>query len=395
MGYSLKAVVQTGADAAAGTGSAKKSAQTPACAQRKRLGSGPVSTEPSVSLGRLARFYRQLATSVKAGIPLFQALSDLQSVTSDRKLQHSCREMRSHVQSGGSLSGAMAAYPHLFPAHTVGLNWGGELGGYLDAALEEAAAELEEEAKEHRYARVGWWLANINIASFIASVPAFQLGAAMSAGLGAAAEGSAAVLRAMFSVYFQAFLKQSVPLLVVWLVLMIAWKRWKRTPSVRRTLDALILRVPAWGRLHRERSIARFLRSLNRLYASAVAPAQAWAAASTSVRNSEMAQALRGCEELIRRPGGTLQQAFQQSGIFALDDVGMVATGERAGSVPETLEQLASYHSDAAENARRTARAVSIQALILSFIIAGGVVVVAVEKGHGDFYLNLMKQLGV
>lgn len=408
MGYSLKAIYATGKAAA-------KSGPAPS---RSAAGSGtasfPVSVAPSVSLRALVVFYRQLATLVRSGISVAQALDDVCRTTRNRKLRRACEEIMGRVRSGEKLSAGMAAYPHLLPVHSTGLIWGGELGGYLDVALEDAATEIEQEAKDRRYASIGWFIAKMSLVLLIVLIPMMDLKALMVSGLTQMAEMAGNpvsetgnndlippgvtfqyIIEAISLGYWTAFKRFSLPAFLIWIVAALSWSKLKRTPGVKRSIDTAILNLPAWGSLHRERSIERFLKSLHRQYRSGVAPAPAWAAASMSVRNSELAARLRGLDEMLRQPGGTLQQAFLQSGVFSQEDAGMIGSGEKAGSVPEMLERLAEYHSDAAGGAKNKGRLASVHFLLLFILISTGYVLIKVVQNYFALVFDAPKLLGL
>ena len=78
-----------------------------------------------------------------------------------------------------------------------------------------------------------------------------------------------------------------------------------------------------------------------------------------------------------------------------MDDIGMVASGERAGAVPEILGRLSEYHHDAADSARGIGRMIGIHALILFFIITSGAFAIMAEKGYFDFVFSATKLLGL
>jgi len=417
MGYAPRSVQPARASGAsrAGAPPSRKTSVPPAISSRAASGQGsfPVSVEPSVSLRALAQYYRQLATLVRAGMPASQAIEELSRRTASRRLRRATVEMLERVRAGDRISGAMANYPGLFPVHTVGTIWGGELGGYLDVALDEAATELEQELKDHRYAGIGRWFINLNIAGLILLVPLLNFKKFMIRVLTEAARlaGSSApvtdpnfipeglqkehIIKGFILAYIGSFVDICVPLFIVWLFAMLTWRRLKRVPAVRRVLDAALLWVPAWGRLHRERAAAKFLNSLHHLYRAGVAPAQAWAAASMSVRNSEYARRLRKLEHILRQPGSTLQQAIAQSGVFDDQDVGMVATGERAGSIPEMLGRLANDHGGAADAARTRNRYLTILIIIILLGAATGYLAYVAFMGYADFVFQTPKLLGL
>lgn len=408
MGYALKAIVP--AAAAVQPVNAAATRQTaPAAAQP----GFPVSVQPVVSLNQLARFYRQLAALVKSGIPVAQALDELNNNIGNKKLRRAAAGMRDRVQQGATLSSSMAQLPRLFPVHATGVIWSGEMGGFLDTALDEVAAEIEQETKENRYASIGWFIAKVSLVFFILSLPALDMKGLLMEGLsqGAKIHNQATgipstdfipsgvtpktMLQGMAMGYWLAFKRLCIPSFIGWFVIAFAWKRLKRVPPIRRAIDGMLLIVPVWGNLHRERSRARFLKTLYRLYAAGVAPAQSWAAASMSVRNSQLAAQLRSNENDLRQQNSSLEQAFTASRVFAADDTGMVATGVKSGSVPEMLERMSSYHTDSAEGARTLGRQISLHALLLPIIIATGWLLIKVVQGYFNFVFDAPKLLGL
>jgi len=400
MGYALKAVVPAGGQATPRrSAKARTRAVRPATQAAAQF---PVSTAPSVSLRVLARFYRQLAMLVRAGMPIFQALDDVSSRISNGKLRRAAEEMKSRVQSGHSLSSAMAPFPHLFPVHTVGLIWAGELGGYLDVALDEAATVLEQEAADNRTASIGWLLAKLALFSLILLAPVGfnPYGFMKQVALTSMAKftGSPTISQAVdlvMQAYWGLFKSVCIPLFIAWIVIAIVWYRLKRLPSVRRALDLGLLSVPVWGRLHRARGRERFLRTLARQYQSGVAPAQAWAVASMTVRNSGLASRLRANEQVMRERGGTLQQALEQSRAFEAGDASMVGTGERAGAIPEALERLSNDYESEVSNVKVKGRMVAIEALILPLLILTGYMVIKIVQAYLNFVFDAPKILGI
>jgi type IV pilus assembly protein PilC len=386
MGYSLKAVIPA-------TGQGISKAARPSAATRATGGAGyPITVQSCIPFNALTRFYRQLATYVRSGMPLIQSLNELQNTTSNRKLRRVCEELRSHAQSGGSLSSILAPHSNIFPAHTIGLIWAGEIGGYLDIALEEAASELEQERRENLLSRIGWGIFKINLFLFILCLPVLSFNKLLLATMNPSNQSLPGVLGEMGRIYTQGFVKYSIPAFIFWIIFAFVWGRVKRIPSVRRAFDGILLAVPIWGKLHKTRAIERFLRTLYRQYQAAIAPAQAWAAASTTVRNSELASRLRSLDEMLRTPSGNLQTAFIQSKVFSLDDAGMIATGEKSGSVPEMLQRLADFHKDEAANTRNFGRLASVIAFNLSWIIPTGLSFIMVYRGYGKFLMDLFKE---
>lgn len=387
MGYKLRAVAPSPpADRTA----------APRARQSAAISSQPVSVKPVVSLADLARFFRQLAVLVRSGMSVGDALGALVDNTVNRKLRRVSAEMRDMVRSGRRLSEAMAIHPLVFPAHAVGLIWGGEQGGYLDVALDEVASEFERDAADARRASVGWFISNLNLAGLILILPLLMDGGVMkhmvlnlpsqSSGDNMLQPSGQPAIAALVKFYMNGFWKVCVPCFVAWIVGAYVWKWIKRVPVVRRWLDAALLLMPIWGRMHKARARERFLRTLFQQYRAGVAPSAAWAAASMSVRNSEIAARLREVEPVLRGSGSSLAQALAQTGVFLPEDVGMVGSGEKAGAVSEMLERMSGYHANAFSADEARAKMHSWEALILWIIISGGVVAYILVKQMADLY---------
>lgn len=377
MGYALRSVA-SGATQTQTTQSVS-APRTASAAATVRRPVSPVSVAPIVSIRSLSRFYRQLAVLVRSGIPIVQSLHELHATTANRKLRRACETLIERTQGGGQLSSAMALFPKLFPVHTVGLIWAGELGGYLDVALDEAASELEQEAKDNLYASVGWVIANISIFSLILALPMWDVAGFFtkvtaesmkrSSGTELGSVDPATAARAVGSVYMVGFLHYSIPVFIAWIVCLQIWKRLKRLPSVRGALDAGLMLLPGWGSLHREKGRERFLKTLHQQYNAGVAPAQAWAAASMSVRNSIMSRKLKSLEESLRQMDGNLQRAVSQSGVFEEEDAGVIASGERAGSVPEMLQRLSEHHNSVVSSSKLKLKLANAHILLLALTL--------------------------
>ncbi len=399
MGYSVRAVFPAG-------GAPKGSQMQPISATggqpapapggrasgiaRVTVGSGtPVSIKSLVPADRLSMFFRQLVTLVRSGIPLYQSFADLANATRDRRLRAAIPQMQQALQASG-LSGAMAMFPDLFPAHTIACVWSGEISGKLDVILDELAADMERESSDTRYGKIGWGLTKGTLIGTIITLPLFNIGTLLAPVVG---EVSGAGTPAGYAASFlQVWLRQIMLICVpIALAVMASWFAWgwlKRIPSVRRALDGALLHVPVWGNLHRSRSIAKFLGMLDHLYSAGISPATAWDAACITPRNSAIAERLKSAR--MESAAVSVADMAAMSGVFDQEDVGLLAAGEKAGQVPESLTRLAELYRDRADGARSVGRAWSISNLILFQIVVAGVVVIFLTKTYADVLMKMM-----
>ena len=406
-GYSARAIYTSSGTAAAQVRRPQAtSASTPASSAQTRggmrsvtLGSGlPVSIKSSVPLSALASFFRHLATLVKSGYPIGQALYEMQTVTGDRRLRKVLPAMREATQSGRSLSSLMAEHPGIFPVHAVASVWCGEMSGRLEIAIEEVAQELEEEASDVRRGRIGWGLMKIALVLFVVLVPMADMVELLMPTFNEALRRGGEMTRSEVIAYVaQTFVGQmfwkSLLVIAALIVCWIVWGRLKRVPAVRHALDEVLLHVPLWGKIHRERALARFFHVLNGLTAAGVGPASAWSAAALTVRNSAVAERLRSAASRLP-PDAGIAQLLGASGVFDDEDVAAAASGERAGRIPEVLSARAAAYADGAAAGKSVGRLTSGTILSTTLLILHGYVLYRLITSYFDLAFKAAEVIG-
>ncbi|MDH7602879.1 MAG: type II secretion system F family protein [Armatimonadota bacterium] len=395
MGYSARQVYapSAGASASRTSGPAVQAVHGRSGAVPTVLGI-PVSVKSKVPTNRLAAFFRQLAVLTRSGVPLFQAFSDLSSVTRDRRLRRAIVAIQQELQLGRYLSNALAKFPDLFPAHIVASVWCGELAGKLDVALDEVATDLESEASDELYARVGWTLFKINLIFLVLTLPAYNVTNLIAPLLGSSTEDverSRDLVRMFWGDVAHAIVHQYLPAAIG---LMLAWWAWghiKRVAAVRRLLDSFLLRMPIWGKLHRYRAVSRFAKALDMLYEAGISPLRAWEAATLVPRNSEIAARLRLAmpERVSNR---SIAELVAASNVLEPEEAAMIATAERAGQLSGTLARLSAMYAERASVQKTTARAVSVSLLIASLIAMSGIALIIMVK---SYFGPMLKFMGV
>jgi len=369
MGYALRAVVGAGAGpvtppAAAGTQTSRP--QTPADYV-------PPSLEPMIPMRTLASYLRQMASLIRSGLAPYQATSEILSRTRNRRLRSALENMLAQVQSGGHLAPVMTEYPRIFPTKVVGLIYCGELGGFLDTALDEAATHVEQEIVARFWPRLVAGFMRLNILAGLLIWPVTRLDVVLPrlAQLAKPTDTLSDSLHNATKALSEAFTEKSgvVALTVVaFLVATYAWPHVKRIPSVRCFLDALIIKLPLWGALHMSRSLFRFGKSLGHLYSAGVAPGPAWAAASSTCPNSVVANRLRSVGAALNT-GGTFSAAVEAAGVFDMDTQAILVSGERSGDIPGALHKIAEYEDTLASMQHKKGRWLSTS-LATSFYLA-------------------------
>lgn len=352
----------------------------------------PVSVRSKVPIQRLAAFYRQLATLVRSGMVLSQSFGSLAAGCRDSRLRNAVGLIQRDLVSGQSLSQALAKYPGLFPAHTVGAIWCAELGGTLDTTLDEIATDLEREANEERLARIGWAITKISVWLLVLLFPVFDLKtviAPLAAEMASATEGGgygAAIIQATVQNLARQSLIPALLLLAIWL----GWVPLKRLSCIRALMDECLLVVPVWGRLHLFRSLSVFARSLEKLYSAGVNPDSAWNAASTTPRNSAVARRLRRARAMAGISRGVGELAAS-AGLLDAEDVALIKAGERSGTVPASLARVADVYRQRAESLASVGRVWSLSLFVSTQIAIAGVGLIAMASS----YVQALRMLGL
>ncbi len=407
MGYAAKSIYPAGG--AAPTGRTQSvAAQRPAAATAQAprgginavtIGPGvPVSIKSSVSAPTLARFFRHMATLVRSGMSINQALNDMTPVVRNTRLNVILSRMKETTSTGHRLSGLMAEYPGVFPVHTIASVWAGEMAGRLEIALDEVATDLEQEAVDTRFGRIGWGITKVNWLFFVACFPLAHMTTllvpVLKQCLDSAGEmSSGQVIKLLLQEYTQ---KEFWPTILVCLAFGLSWIAWgwiKRIPHVRYALDRLLISAPVWGKYHGTRAKGRFLHVLDGLVAAGIGPEAAWDAASLVPRNSYIAQQLKSVRSKLA-PGAGISQLLAGSGVFDVEDVGLIQSGERAGTLPDVLGNL-SRDYDARLAALKASGKTTSTTIMLVFAAIQVIYIMCVTwSSYGDLAMTASKMMG-
>ncbi|MCX8053163.1 MAG: type II secretion system F family protein [Armatimonadetes bacterium] len=379
------------------------SSVSPACSRGNirsvTLASGlPVSVKSSVPPQVLAGFFRHLATLVKSGYPIGRAIAEMESVTRNPRLRRVLPVMRESTQSGRSLSSLMAEYPRVFPVHTVASVWCGEMSGRLEVVLEKIAQDLEEEASDDRRSRIGWGLVKITLLVFVILVPMTNMVALLMPTLEETLARGGQISRSeLIARVVQTFVKEmlwkSLLVIVLLVTFWLAWGALKRLPFIRRMIDGALLLTPVWGKLHRERALARFFHMLGGMIEAGVGLSTAWNAASLSVRNSAIAERLRVAMASLPSDA-SISQLLEASRVFDSDDIAAAASGEKAGRVPEVLAARAAAYADIASGRKIIGKLASGTLFTTTSLILAGYIMYRVITSYFDLVFKVEGIIG-
>lgn len=324
-----------------------------------------------------AGFSRQLATMLKAGIPLLQAFDVMSRTNTDEARAALLASLKREVAGGLGLAEAMQRHPAWFDALYCNLVRVGEQSGTLDRQLEQVADLLEQrQAMIKRLRKAMLYpslllLVGLGVAALLLLevVPRFQ---GLFAGLGdelppftrwviAVSEGLAGALGWLLAALASAVVGARMV--------------WRRRPGVRLWTVRVVLRVPVFGALLSQAALARFARGLATTYAAGVPLLDALGTVARVCGDPLHEQAILGVRQAMGN-GQSLQGAMAGDPLFSPLLVQMVAIGESSGRLDDMLERAAQHYEDQARQTMEQLTGLLEPTIVLILgVLVGGLVI--------------------
>jgi len=327
-----------------------------------------------VSLEQVAITTRQLATLLRSGVPLVEALSAIIEQAEQGKLGAALTQIRDKVNEGTSFADALRVHPKIFESLYVNMVAAGESSGTLDAVLERLADHLDA-ASELR-----------NKVSSALAYPAFMV----VFGIAILTLLMVVVVPKVTSIFegFNATLPWYTRTLIFvshaigsfwWLLLLMAggaiygFRRWLKTEKGRRTWDKRVLRLPIAGTLVRLVALARFSRTLSTLLASGVPLLTALDITRNVLGNVELMRVVEEARGSIRE-GESIAAPLKRSGEFPPIVTQMIAIGERSGQLEQMLNHVAiSYEHQVDSKLAALTSLLGPAMIVIMGVLAGGI----------------------
>jgi type IV pilus assembly protein PilC len=318
-----------------------------------------------VKLKDLAVMSRQFATMISSGLSLLRALTILAEQTESKKLRETLVLVRQDVETGQSLSSALAKHPDIFPPLMVNMCRAGEVGGFLDSVLLQIASNYEADVKLRgkiksamTYPVVVFCLAIVAVIGMLLFiVPVFTK---MFLDLGGELPAPTKVL-----VWMSDMMKFAAPvLLVVAIAFPVVWKKIKHQDRVRNVIDPIKFKLPVFGALFKKVALARFSRNLGTMMHSGVPILQALDIVGSTTGNIVLERAVMEVRESVRR-GESLAGPLTNHAVFPSMVVQMMAVGEDTGALDTMLAKIAEFYDQEVE-----ASAEALTSLIEPLMIA-------------------------
>ena len=310
-------------------------------AQREAKRQRSFSLMRRVSPADLALFTRQLATLVRAGLPLEESLLAVSQQTEKPRVQSIVLGVRARVMEGHTLADGFTEFPRVFPEIYRATVAAGEQSGHLDNVLERLAdyTESREQIRQKVLAALLYPIVLTVMCFVIVSfllvfvvpkvVSVFESTKAKLPLITRALIGTSDFFR-LYGIYVLIGLA-----LAIWI-----FGRWQRNPAAKRTFQSWQLRVPILGKLVRGFNTARFTRTFSILTASAVPVLEALRIAGEVVTNLPMRDAVTDAAARVRE-GAPIGRSLARSRLFPPMTIHLISSGESSGQLDSMLERSA------------------------------------------------------
>lgn len=301
-----------------------------------------------VTLKELAIFYREFATLINAGLPLYRALGSLEGQIRNAKMREILRACQVQVERGGKLSDVFEGYPWVFSELQIEMIRAAEHGGMLERMLFRIAEYLEQELALRRLiSRLTLYPKLVVLAAL------FILGASFFRD--AMPAFSKLVVGQMGKMEYtgQDYLFDTVvPLAIAGAIIfgVVAFCRVSlfQSDAIREGYERLKLLIPGVGKLSRQFALAKFGRAFGAMYEAGLPIATAIRVAGDTSGSRMIARAIGRAITAVDR-GAPLSQAFRETGVFPHIVLDMLHTGEMTGNVDAMMNKMAEYLEGDAE----------------------------------------------
>jgi general secretion pathway protein F len=297
-----------------------------------------------ISPADVAVMTRQLATLVRAGIPLVDSIGALVDQVEKEELKRVLTVVREKLNEGTSFAKALEQHPKAFPPIFVNMVAAGEASGTLEQVLERLADFMEAQARLR--SKVSAALAYPLLMALIGTLLISVLMVAVVPKVTAIFES----LDRALPWYTQVLIGTSnFAASYWWLILMVLgtgiwwFRRWRKTPGGRMKWDTFCLKAPICGRLLQMLSIARFAKTLATLLAAGVPLLKAMDIVKNVLGNALLEKVVEEATGSIRE-GESIAEPLRRSGQFPPIVTHMIAVGEKSGQLEQMLESVANSY---------------------------------------------------
>jgi type IV pilus assembly protein PilC len=315
--------------------------------KKKAYRSGKKVTDKDLTL-----FTRQLATMMKAGVPLLQSFDIVGKGHANPSMSKLIMDLRADIETGTSLNNAFRKYPLYFDPLFCNLVGAGEQAGILEDLLTRLAIYKEKTlAIKAKIKSALMYPVSIMAIAFIVTavimiwvVPAFK---SVFASFGADLPAPTLIVMAIsdFVVRWWYVIFGSL-----FGALYFFFQAWRRSLKMQQTMDRLLLRLPIFGDVIRKATMARWTRTLSTMFAAGVPLVEALDSVGGASGNAVYLEATKKIQNEVST-GTSLTVAMQNANVFPNMVTQMVSIGEESGALDNMLGKVADFYEEEVDEA--------------------------------------------
>jgi type IV pilus assembly protein PilC len=325
----------------------------------------------------IALFTRQLATMMKAGVPLLQSFDIVGKGHSNPSMAKLIMDLRSDIETGTSLNNAFRKYPLYFDPLFCNLVGAGEQAGILEDLLTRLAIYKEKTlAMKAKIKSALMYPVSILAIAFVVTavimiwvVPAFK---SVFESFGANLPAPTLIVMGISEFFVKWW----------WLIfgslfgtLYFFFQAWQRSLKVQRFMDIALLKAPVFGPVIRKATIARWTRTLATMFAAGVPLVEALDSVGGAAGNAVYLDATRKIQNEVST-GTSLTAAMQNANVFPSLVTQMVAIGEESGALDGMLAKVADFFEEEVDEAvAGLASLMEPMIMVILGVLIGGLVI--------------------
>jgi type IV pilus assembly protein PilC len=325
----------------------------------------------------LTLFTRQLATMMKAGVPLLQSFDIVGKGHANPSMSKLIMDLRADIETGTSLNNAFRKYPLYFDPLFCNLVGAGEQAGILEDLLTRLAIYKEKTLalKSKIKGALMYPCAIIAIAFIVTAVimiwvvPAFK---SVFSSFGANLPAPTLIVMGIsdFVVTWWYIIFGSI-----FGSLYFFFQAWRRSLKVQQAMDRLLLRVPVFGDVVRKATIARWTRTLSTMFAAGVPLVEALDSVGGASGNNVYLDATKKIQTEVST-GTSLTVAMQNASVFPNMVTQMVSIGEESGALDGMLGKVADFYEEEVDEAVKTLSSLmEPMIMVVLGVLIGGLVI--------------------
>ncbi len=329
-------------------------------------------------LDLVSTFTRQMATLVKAGIPITEALRAIIEQCENRQLEMVLRDVREKISQGTPTADALAAHPDWFNELYVSMVKSGEAAGHLDEVLERLATFIQEQTRVRNKVQaamtypivmlvIGLGVVAILLVAVVPKITAMLAGRGQELPLPTRMLDSAS---GFLVAYWWA-------IMMLIILASFSFNLYYSSAKGRLAIDRKILKLPVFGDLIAKQAISRFSQTFATLLGSGVSVVRCLEVTRTVLGNRLLENTIDDVREKILE-GADIATPLKESDVFPPLVGYMIAVGEQSGELDRMMEQVGESYQEEVDIATQKFTSLIEPLLIVFLAILVGFIILAI-----------------